>query len=190
MASVQPGRLAVGLIIITLFLIPVHVSGSWSEIDEILREAYGKQTAKECRDYYSSLDIPEEQLKSVKESISRFVKAGYPSGCPREYLRLAAELSKAGIDLDDLTNKIREGLAKNVSPERLIAVITRRAEVLKEARILTLKLIDQGTEFPDRQMAYTVMADYLLRGVDSQELFSRVADRDLSKFPALENVIQ
>ena len=118
------------------------------------------------------------------------MEAGYPARCPREYLRLAAELSKAGIELEDLTNKIREGLAKKVSPERLNVVIGNRAEALKKARILTLKLVEEGTEFLDRQMTYTILADYMLRGVQAEELRVSVLEGDLSSYPALENLIR
>ena len=181
--------MVIGLLAASLSLFPAIASGSWSEVDEILKEAYGVQTARECRDYYSSLDIPDSQVATVRDAVERLVEAGYPSGCPMEYLRLAADLSQAGIDLDDLTNKIREGIAKKVSPERLNKVIDDRVEALKEARVLTLKLEQEGVNFLDRQMAYKVMADYLLRGIASEELEAGVLKGDLSKYPALENLL-
>jgi hypothetical protein len=183
------GGMFICLFVLTLSLFPVNASGSWSEIDEILSEAYGSQAARECRDYYSKLNIPDDQVVAVRDSLARLVEAGYPSGCPKEYLRLAADLSRAGIDLDDLTNKIREGIAKKVSPERLNKVIDDRAEALKEARVLTLKLVDQGVDFLDRQMTYRVIADYLLRGVGSGDLEAGVLKGELKKYPALENLI-
>ena len=182
--------LAIGLVVAVVVFFPAIASSSWVEVDEILRGAYGPQIAQECQDLYSTLDIPADQVKEVRESIARFVEAGYPAGCPREYLRLAAELSKAGIELEDLTNKIREGLAKKVSPERLNVVIGNRAEALKKARILTLKLVEEGTEFLDRQMTYTILADYMLRGVQAEELRVSVLEGDLSSYPALENLIR
>jgi len=185
----SPGGMVIGLLAASLYLFPANASGSWSEVDEILKEAYGVQTAQECSDYYSSLDIPDSQVATVKDAVARLVEAGYPSGCPVEYLKLAAELSQAGIDLDDLTNKIREGIAKKVSPERLNKVIDDRVEALKEARVLTLKLDQEGVNFLDRQMAYKVMADYLLRGIASGELETGVLEGELSKYPALENLL-
>jgi len=183
------GGIFICLFVLALSLFPVNASGSWSEIDKILSEAYGSQAARECQDYYSNLDIPDDQVAAVRDSLARLVEAGYPSGCPKEYLRLAADLSRAGIDLDDLTNKIREGIAKKVSPERLNKVIDDRADALKEARVLTLKLVDQGVDFLDRQMTYRVIADYLLRGVGSGDLEAGVLKGELKKYPALENLI-
>jgi len=186
----KSGGIAICLLAAVFSLFPVNASASWSEIDEILTEAYGAQLARECRDYYGTLKIPDDKVAAVRDSIARLVETGYPSGCPREYLRLAADLSKAGIDLDDLTNKIREGIAKKVSPERLNKVMKNRVEALLEARVITLELIEKGIKFLDRQMAYRVMADYLLRGVSTEELVTSVQDEKLSKFPALESVLQ
>ena len=190
MSWFNPDCLAIGLVVAALSFFPANAYSSWSEIDGILTEAYGSQTARECRDYYSSLNIPEDQVAAVRDSIVRLVEAGYPSGCPREYLRLAADLSKAGIDLDDLTNKIREGIAKKVKPQRLNKVIAQRGEALQEARVLVLDLEAGGIKFLDRQMTYRVMADYLLRGVSPEEIKTSLTEGDLSKFPALDNVIR
>jgi hypothetical protein len=171
-------------------LVPVPVSGSWNEVDAILQEAYGEQAVRECRDLYKNLDLAQDQAAAVREGIAILVKAGYPSGCPKEYLKLVAELSRAGIHLNDLTNKIREGIAKKVSPKRLTAVITRRAEALLEARVITLKLVEEKVEFLDRQMAYSVIGDYLLRGVRPQEFMTDILEGQLSRYPALENLIR
>ena len=160
------------------------------EIDEILREAYGSQVAQECRDYYGTLNIPDDQVAAVKDSIARLVEAGYPSGCPLEYLKVAADLSRAGIDLDDLTNKIREGIAKKVEPQRLNRVLAQRAEALKEGRVVVLELEGSGVDFLNKQMAYSVMADYLLRGISRDSIMEKVVQGDLGDYPALANLIR
>ena len=184
----RAGGMVVCLLAAVLFLLPAISFGSWSQVEEILTEAYGVQTARECSDYYDALNIPDDL--AVRDSIARLVEAGYPSGCPKEYLKLAADLSRAGIDLDDLTNKIREGIAKKVSPERLNRVIEDRVKALKEARVLTLELVENNIKFLDRQMAYRVIADYLLRGVSTEDLLASIQDGKFSKFPALESVLQ
>ena len=170
----------------------IHVisMADWRTIDAILTEAFGSETARQCREYYGELEIPDEQAGTLQEAVKLIVEAGYPEGCPREYLKLAADLSKAGIGLGDLTNKIREGIAKQVDPARLIHVLKRRAEALKEGRVLTLQLEQESVRFLDRQMAYTVFADYLLRGVKGGELTAAVKDGRMEKYPALDNVIR
>ena len=185
----RAGGMVVCLLAGVLFLLPAISFGSWSQVEEILTEAYGVQTARECSDYYDALNIADDQVAAVRDSIARLVEAGYPSGCPKEYLKLAADLSRAGIDLGDLTNKIREGIAKKVSPERLTRVIDDRVKALLEARVFTLKLVENDIKFLDRQMAYSVIADYLLRGVSQQELMTSILEGKLEKYPALDSVI-
>ena len=187
---VSPRCKAVLFLVIAAAFIPAPVSGSWREVDAIMQEAYGAQAVRECQDHYKGLDLADDQAAVVREGIAILVQAGYPSGCPKEYLKLVAQLSRAGIHLNDLTNKIREGVAKNVSPVRLTAVITRRAEALLEARVLTLKLAGEKVEFLDRQMTYTVIGDYLLRGVKPEELMAGVLNGDLGQYPALERLIR
>ena len=116
--------------------------------------------------------------------------AGDPSGCPREYLKVAAYLSRAGIELDDLTTKIKEGIAKKVEPQRLNKVIAQRGEALQEARVVVLNLEDGGVEFLNRQMTYSVIADYLLRGISSESIMEKVSQSDFSNYPALENLVR
>ena len=186
--------LAKGVALVTLALallaVPVDVFSSWNEIDTILREAFGPEVARECEDYYGSLGIPDAQVAPVKDAVQSLVTAGYPAGCPKEYLKFASQLIKADITLQDLTNKIREGIAKKVSPERLNRVVEQRSEALQEARVIALGVADDGVEFLDKQMAYSVIADYLLRGIQTSDLESALLDRNLKEFPALENVIR
>ena len=175
--------------ILVLFTYPPEASAGWEEIDHILTQAYGAKAARECREYVRSLKIPEEHLDTLQESIGRLVEADYPKGCPREYLKLAAQLARAGISPADLTNKIREGIAKRVDADRLVHVLGKRAEALKEGQAVVLGLERENIRFLDRQMAYTVMADYLLRGVKSSDLTTSVIAGQMGKYPALRNVI-
>jgi hypothetical protein len=178
------------LIAFFLCLLPSRGYPSVKEINTILTEAYGDEVARECSDYYSGLNIPEDRASSIRDAVERLVEAGYPSGCPIEYLKVAAGLSRAGIDFGDLTNKIREGIAKKVEPARLIRVIIQRAEALQEARVVVLNLEEADVEFLDRQMAYSVIADYLLRGISRGPIVEKVSQGDLSSYPALENLIR
>jgi hypothetical protein len=182
--------LAVVAMAVALVAVPVAGSCSWDEVDSILRQAFGPEVARECQDYYGSLEIPEEQVAYVRDAVQSLVDAGYPAGCPREYLKCASQLVKADIALQDLTNKIREGVAKKVSPERLDKVVKQRTEALQEARVITLGLADGGVEFLDRQMAYSVIADYLLRGIQTSDLEKALLEGKIKEYPALENVVR
>jgi hypothetical protein len=183
------GRAAAALTILALFFPVGGVTADWGEIEYILTEAYGARTARECREFIRSLDFPEDHLSLLRESVGRLVEAGYPEGCPREYIRMAARLAEAGIGPMDLTNKIREGIAKKVEADRLVHVLAQRADALVEGKDLVLELEKEDIRFFDRQMAYTVMADYLLRGVKGEDLALAATSGRMAKFPALRNVI-
>lgn len=183
------GLFAVALSL-AMLAVPVDGFCSWNEVDTILREAFGPEVARECEDYYGSLGIPEEQAAPVRDAVQSLVDAGYPAGCPKEYLKFASQLVRADIALQDLTNKIREGVAKKVSPERLNRVVEQRTEALQEARVVALNLVDKGVEFLDRQMAYSVIADYLLRGIQTSDLENALLEGKMADYPALENVVR
>lgn len=174
-----------------LFVLSTGVSGAVTpELEPVLSSFYGSEAARECRPYYSSLDIPAEEATMVVEAVRILAAAGFPYSCPRDYLRLVADLSQAGIGLKDLTMKIQEAVAKKVDPIRLIRVLEQRTDALKNARVVVLEVEGSGVEFLDRQMAYRVMADYLLRGVPAAELKTGMMERDLADYPALDNVIR
>ncbi len=172
-----------------LFLVP-SAQGSWSDIESVLMETYGPDIARECGDYYRTLNIKDNMDTEIIQAIRILADYKFPSTCPRDYLRMASELSLAGIELGDMTRKIQEAVAKKVSPERLIRVLEQRKEALKNSRVLVVALEEAGVDFLDRQMAYTVLADYLLRGVSKDSITEEVKQGNLKNYPALANLIR
>ena len=71
----RAGGRVVCLLAAVLFLLPANSFGSWSQVEKILTEAYGAQTARECSDYYDALNIPGDQVTDVRDSIARLVEA-------------------------------------------------------------------------------------------------------------------
>jgi len=122
--------------------------------------------------------------------LEMFHESGFPAGTCLDYVNLVSGLVKADISLGDLTSKVREGIAKGASPERIAVVIRDRADWLKRARVIVLSLENEGVSFLDKQMAYRVIADYLTRGVSPDELTAQVMEKDLGNYPALENVLR
>ena len=172
-----------------LFLVP-SAQGSWSDVESVLMETYGPDVARECGDYYRTLNIKDNMDKDIIQAIRILADSKFPPTCPRDYLRMASELSLAGIELGDMTRKIQEAVAKKVSPERLIRVLEQRKEALKNSRILVIELEESGVEFLSRQMAYTVFADYLLRGVSTDTMKEEVSQGKIENYPALGNLIR
>lgn len=184
------GDLAVMTVIALLVLIPLAAAAATPKLDAVLADAYGTDAPAECRQYYQDLDLSDEDAATVEKSVKLLAEAGFPYPCPRDYLKTVAELSRAGIDLRDLSMKIQEAVAKQVAPERLVRVLQQRGAALKEARTVVLGLEDAGLGFLDRQMAYTVLADYLLRGVPAAELAEGIKRGDLDTYPAIGNVLR
>jgi hypothetical protein len=132
----------------------------------------------------------EADREGLRRAFAAMTDAGYPPESFSLLLRLAADLSAAGISVDDLSSKVSEGLAKKVPPDRVMAVLAERADRLKDGRVLVLDLSSEGTAFLDQQMAFRVLADYLSRGVPSAELRRRILTRSFADFPSLENIIK
>jgi len=181
-------NIAAAVLSVTLALTSA-VAGA-PDVDSVLADTYGPETAGKCRDYLKAESLPPEERTAVLEAVQLIARAGYPGNCTVEYFALAASLTKADIGLGDLTNKIREGIAKGVDASRLIHVLERRAEALREGKEMTLELEGEGIGFLDRQMAYTVLADYFLRGVKPEDLMADIRDGTLREYPALEKVMR
>lgn len=128
--------------------------------------------------------------ESLRQAAAVMAESGYPAEAAPRLLQLARELAQAGIGVDDLASKVKEGVAKKVAPDRVMAVLSERAERLKDGRALVLDLSGEGTVFLDQQMAFRVIADYMARGISREELRKRILSRSLADFPALENVIR
>src|SRR5512138_915533 len=108
--------------------------------------------------------------EALRQAVSAMAGAGYPAESFSRILQLARGLSQAGIGVNDLSSKVQEGVAKKVPVDRVMSVLSDRAERLKDGRVLVLDLTGEGTVFLDQQMAFRVMADYLARGITREEL--------------------
>lgn len=181
------GGVAAGLAL-ALFLFPGALRAE-TEGAAIAR-AWGGPFAQEVSRSLALLPEEDAFRQAALQALSRMASAGFSPGDARAFLRLAEDLSRAGISLLDLGNKVQEGVAKGASPERIMVILEERASRLKGARTLVLGLESEGVVFLDRQMAYRVLADYLSRGIPGPDLAERVARRDLKDFPALDNVIR
>ncbi len=137
-----------------------------------------------------SLSLPSPDKEGLREAVTSMEEAGFPGEALEKLVYLARDLASAGISTNDLVSKVREGMAKKVGYERVMAVLGERVSRLKEARILVLELIAEGIVFIDQQMAYQVVADYLSRGISSRDLRKLVLQRSLADFPALDNVLR
>lgn len=180
----------VSLFITLLLFVSSLASAKNGEVESILRGAYGEALASEAQAIIGSLDLPDDEVIHFRETVDIFRENGFTARSSLDYVNLAYGLTKADISLQDLACKVREGVAKGASPDRVMVVINDRVGWLKSARVVVLSLENDGVAFLDKQMSYRVMADYLARGVSPDELSTQVMKRELSDYPALENVIR
>ena len=161
-----------------------------NDVSQVVLKAYGRSVIDDAGPLIDDLVLSGSEFAHFSRTIEIFSQAGFSAGQCLDYLKLTSELQRAGISLQDLASKVREGVAKKVSPERISAVMEDRVRWLKSARVVVLSLENEGVAFLDKQMSYRVLADYLARGVAPEEISQRVLEGDLSDYPALGNVIR
>ncbi|MFV1957626.1 MAG: hypothetical protein ACC669_10000 [bacterium] len=159
-------------------------------IRDILQGSYSEEAILKTSDLYNSLDIGKEDKDGILDTVEWMASSNLSVDVILEYLNLVSELYDAGISIRDISLKAREGIAKGVSPERIIAVLNDRVQRLKDARVLVLTLENKGVEFLDKQMTYRILANYLSRGISSEEIMSKVYESDFGDYRALESVVR
>jgi hypothetical protein len=187
---IHRGGIAALAFIALFILTPTSLQAVAPDLKPVLSSVYGADAAAECSQYYSQLDLTRDEADIVEGAVKMLAEAGFPFPCPRDYLRMVTDLSRAGIELGDLSLKIQEAVAKKVEARRLIKVLDQRTRALQDARVVVLDLEGAGVDFIDKQMAYTVFADYLLRGVPASNITKEVREGNLDEYPALDNLIR
>ncbi len=157
---------------------------------DVIVEVFAEETVDRASDIFNSLDIEKEDKQGILKTVEWMVSSDLKAEAVLEYLSQASVLSGAGISIKDISHKIREGIAKGISQERIIAVLKDRVQRLKDARVLALTLENEGIGFLDRQMSYRILADYLSRGIPSDRIMSKALKRDFEDYQALESVVK
>lgn len=99
-------------------------------------------------------------------------KAALPARAARSLERVVTTARSRGIPTEPLIDKALEGAAKNVAPDRIIAVVQRLADQLEHAR----SLLSDG---PTTALEITAVADALQRGIPDDAV--RALRRDAKK---------
>lgn len=84
-------------------------------------------------------------------------------------IRVANEALSRGLPAGPLTNKIREGLAKNVDPKRIEVVVRQMAANLDAADRL-MRELEPGLEASAREVPLTLLAESFGGGVSPDEV--------------------
>lgn len=120
-----------------------------------------------------SLGVPEAELtKLVDECRAK----GFATVEIQRMLGLIARAKLAGLPHKALLYKLREGLAKNASPELIDAALAQNAQTLKKAKGIVDNLIIEGYSAKDYELAIQLVADAVEAGMSPQSIMGLVRD--------------
>lgn len=183
--------IAISPVILVLILCQSALSSqNDGSIRDALAGSYSEEGILKVSDLYNSLEIGKEDKEGILDTVGWMASSDLSVDVVLKYLSLASDLYSAGISTRDISLKAREGIAKGVSQGRIIVVLKDRAQRLKDARVLALTLENEGIGFLDRQMTYRILADYLSRGIPSEEIMKKVTRSDFGDYQALESVVK
>lgn len=118
-----------------------------------------------------ALGVPEKELEQlVDECRAR----GFIAAEVQRMLGLIARAKLAGLPHRDLLFKLREGLAKNASPELIDAALAQKAQNLKKSKGLVDGLIVEGYVTKDYELAIQIVGDAFETGMTAQEILQLI----------------
>lgn len=120
-----------------------------------------------------SLGIEEGELVQLVEGCKA---RGFTTAEVQRMLGLVARAKLAGLPHKALLFKLREGLAKNASPELIDAALAGNAQTLRKAKGIVDNLIIEGYTARDYELAIQVVADALDAGLSQQTIVSLVRE--------------
>lgn len=118
-----------------------------------------------------ALGVPEEELAHLVEHCRA---QGFASAEIRRMLALIAKAKLAGLPHGDLLLKLREGLAKDASPELVSAALAQKAQTLRRAKSVVDTLLMAGYATDDYELAIKIVADTLEMGLTPQNILTVV----------------
>ncbi len=131
----------------------------------------GQRPAEPLIDHAADLGVTPEELEQI---LGGCRAAGFTREEVERVLHLVERAKLAGLPQGDLVNKLREGLAKGVSPEGIGRALERKAQTLKRAKSLVDTLVVDGWEARDYRIAVQLVADALDAGLSPAEVLRSV----------------
>jgi hypothetical protein len=112
-----------------------------------------------------ALGIPEPEMTNLVEECKG---RGFTTAEIQRMLGLVARAKLSGLPHKALLFKLREGLAKNASPELIDAALAGNAQTLKKSKGIVDNLIVEGYATRDYELAIQIVADALDAGLSQQ----------------------
>ncbi len=152
--------------------------------------------AKDITPLCKKAGIEGKALKSLSSVYDKAVKAGIPEeelydffteiveyglGCSQleEVLEKTIELKKKGLPFAPVFSKVREGMAKGMSPGMIVEVAGERAESIKWASGVIEILKSRGWEVKDYEGAVLLISTYIEKGYKPEEIVERLTNKGI-----------
>lgn len=123
------------------------------------RDSLVENAAQSARD----AGVPAEDVAVI---VARSLQRGVDSGTVARFLDAAAACGRQGLPVRPVVDRIEQGLAKNVSPDRIAAAVDRLAKNLGQARPFVDDAIRSGVRQRDPAEALAAVAA-IARGAEA-----------------------
>jgi hypothetical protein len=150
---------------------PAWGRGGLSDLEKLLEENVVSPQATEgiLRVYQSALrvDIKGRDIFPLVESC---LEEEFSASAIERVLSVAIQLQLSGLPLESYIDKVREGIAKRVSADRILQVAERTALSLKRAGNLLNQIVVAGHDVDDRDELLPAVAEALEAGKREEEI--------------------
>ncbi|MFA6147267.1 MAG: hypothetical protein WC899_03570 [bacterium] len=133
--------------------------------------------------------ISEEVLLLFVEDILR---AKFDCGQMVRVLDVTTRLRQADLPYFVVFSKVREGVAKEAPPARVVEAAEAKFTALSESRDVLLSLGSMGYSIRDRQNAAVIVSSYIEKGYSSGEIVSQIRKKGIqgAGFAALSGIVE
>ena len=107
-------------------------------------------------------------------------------------LDVTTRLRQADLPYFVVFSKVREGVAKEAQPARVVEVAEAKFKTLSESRDVLTSLSSMGYHIRDRQNAAVVVSSYIEKGYSIEEIVSQIRNKGIqgAGFVALSGVVE
>ena len=169
--------------------------------------AFAQETVDElCRTHgvggeENVLRIEQAYVAAVKAGISEDVLLPFMEDILRHkldcgqmvrVLDVTTRLRQADLPYFVVFSKVREGVAKEAQPARVVEVAEAKFKTLSASRDVLISLSSMGYDIRDRQNAAVVVSSYIEKGYSIEEIVSQIRNKGIqgAGFVALSGVVE
>jgi len=149
---------------------PVAAASRGRDLERALAGSAAAEGAAEIERAFRAATKSGVRERDALELVRDCAGAGFDAGQIARVLSLAAQLALEELPLEGFYDKVGEGIAKRMSPDRVVQAAERRALTLNRARGLVNAAVLAGAEIDDREETVADVAGALETGRDEDEV--------------------